>query len=100
MSTKDGSDQAGDGSLAKPFATLSRAVDTAAKAQGKKAMILMRGGTYYLSAPIELTSAHSGLSIQNYDGEYVEVSPHMLEDGNVVDRLSIRGKDGRRRCSH
>ena len=33
-------------------------------------------------------------------GEYVEVASHMLEDGDVVDRLSIRGEDGRRRCSH
>ena len=33
-------------------------------------------------------------------GECVDVTCHMLEEGDVVDGLSLGGNDGRRRCSH
>ena len=68
----DGHDDQGDGSATNPFATLSRAVDAAAGV--KNTTVLLRGGAYHLSAPIKLTQAHSGLTIQNFEGERVEVS--------------------------
>jgi hypothetical protein len=64
-------DDKADGSKAHPFATLARGVSASA---GTNATVLMRGGTYYLAAPIELGPHHSGLTIQNYDGEHVTLS--------------------------
>jgi hypothetical protein len=67
-----GDDEAADGSAARPFATLSRAV--AAAADVPNSTILVRGGSYFLTEPLRLTAAHSGLTIQNFEGERVEVS--------------------------
>ena len=61
-----------DGSQARPFPTLGAAVSAAANKQN--ATVLVRGGTYHLSAPLQITTAHSGLTIQNYEGEKVTVS--------------------------
>lgn len=65
----------GDGSLLKPFATLEEAVDAAAAhgAEVGSVTIELRAGTYR-TAGITLTHAHSGLTIQNYQGEEAVVS--------------------------
>ena len=52
---------AGPGTLAKPYATLARAQEAARLVAGKKpATINLMAGTYYLSAPLVFTSADSG----------------------------------------
>jgi hypothetical protein len=67
-------DQSGDGSLLKPFATLEEAVDSAARETCvADVTIELRAGTYR-TAGIVLTHAHSGLTIQNYQGEAAIVS--------------------------
>ena len=61
----------GDGSLAKPFATVAEAVDAAA---GKlKATILLRAGVHH-SGELLLTTVHTGLTVQNYQGEHAVLS--------------------------
>ena len=67
-----GNDYLADGSLARPYESIEAAV-TAAVNQ-PSTTILVRGGTYYLSKPLQLTAAHSGLTIQNFGGEHVRVS--------------------------
>ncbi|BDI34239.1 peptide-binding protein [Capsulimonas corticalis] len=75
----NGSDDA-PGTLVKPFATLARAQKAAHSVAGKKPITInLRAGTYYLPAPLVLTSADSGASgapvtYQAYKGEQVVVS--------------------------
>ena len=61
----------GDGSKAKPFGTLAAAV--AAAAGRPRATILLRAGTHH-SGQLELGAQHSGLVIQNFEGEHAVVS--------------------------
>ena len=56
----------GDGSASNPFSNLQQAV-SAASASGSNT-IYLKGGTYYLNSPIELTSANSGLTIESAPG--------------------------------
>ena len=63
----------GDGSAAKPFSSLEAAVAAAARAASKNTTIVLRAGTYYTRG-IVLSHLHSGLTIQNYQGEDVAVS--------------------------
>ena len=62
----------GNGSKAKPFATLEAGVDAAAAVNGAVTLVL-RKGKYY-TAGIVLTTAHSGLTIENFEGEEAVVS--------------------------
>jgi hypothetical protein len=61
-----------------PFATIQRARDVLrlnAPAAGRSAkQIIVRGGTYYLAAPLVLTPQDSGLSIAAYHGERPVIS--------------------------
>lgn len=60
------------GTEAKPFATVGKAVGAC---QGSpKCTVVLREGTFYLAAPVELTPGDSGLTIQAYTGEEVWVS--------------------------
>ena len=36
--------------------------------------VAVRGGTYELAAPVEIGAAHSGITIENYNGEHATVS--------------------------
>ena len=64
----------GDGSKASPFASLELAVEGVAGAGAAAgATIVLRAGTYYTGG-ILLTHQHSGLTIQNYEGEDAAVS--------------------------
>jgi pectin methylesterase-like acyl-CoA thioesterase len=65
----------GDGSEGTPFSTLEAAVQAVAGAGAgaSTTTIVMREGTYYTGG-IVLTHVHSGLTIQNYEGEDVAVS--------------------------
>jgi len=75
----DGND-ADAGTISKPFGTLQRAQQAVRQVAGKKPVtIYLRGGTYYLSAPLVLTSADSGskrapVTFRAYEGEQVIVS--------------------------
>jgi len=61
----------GDGSKAEPFSTLRAAV---AAAEGKPAAtIVLRAGIHYTEGVV-LTVLHSGLTIQNFEGENASVS--------------------------
>ena len=62
----------GDGSLLKPFATVEAAVDHAA-GLGTNVTVELRAGTYRTTGVV-LTPQHSGLTIQNYNGEEAIVS--------------------------
>ena len=63
-----GSDTAGDGSLASPFATIHRA-QIKARQLGPGTVVSIRAGTYYLPAPLVLTEEDSGTSYVNHPGE-------------------------------
>jgi len=65
-----GSDGASCGSAASPCASLQHAADKA----GAGGTVVVRGGTYYLAAPVLLTSAHAFLNIQAAAGERPVVS--------------------------
>jgi len=75
---------AAPGTQAKPFATLARAQQAARPIVGKKTVTInLRAGTYYLPAPLVLTSADSGtkaapVTYQAYNGEPVVVSGGQL----------------------
>ena len=61
-------DDAGDGSLAKPYATLAKAVSVAKPGQ----IIYMRGGTYRPTQPVEITTSGTGgqpITLTEYRGE-------------------------------
>ena len=69
-------DDVNPGTLEKPFATLHRAQMAARQARGD---IFLRGGIYYLSAPLVLTAEDSGTKdspfvIQNYHDEQAVIS--------------------------
>ena len=36
--------------------------------------VAVRGGVYELAAPVEIGAAHSGITIENYNGEHATVS--------------------------
>ena len=61
----------GDGSLARPFASVAHAVSAATGMPG--ATIALRGGVYY-EHMMRLGPEHSGITIQNYRGEHAVVS--------------------------
>ena len=73
VAAADGDDDAGDGSLARPFATIARGVRAAAAAAAQPAAVLLRGGVYR-EPTVQLGPEHAGLTIQNYGGERAEVS--------------------------
>jgi hypothetical protein len=66
-----GSDR-NSGTLASPFKTIQTAVSTAANKPS--VTILLRGGTHYVVAAVQISAANAGLTIQNYNGEVVVVS--------------------------
>lgn len=68
----DGND-ANNGSLDKPFATLSRAIE-AARTVDETVVINLRGGSYKAAGTIELTEADSNLVIRSYPGETAEIT--------------------------
>lgn len=68
-----GSDAEGDGSSASPFASLPRAL-RASRGGAAPARILLRGGSYYLDAPVVLTAVDSGVAIEAAPGEAPVIS--------------------------
>jgi hypothetical protein len=68
VSYKGGSDAGGDGSEAAPFKTVARALQ-ATRAGGAGGTIVLREGTHFLAAQLDLTAADSGLTIQAFPGE-------------------------------
>lgn len=70
----NGDDKNGDGSLSKPFQSVSRALDAARASGGHNPSIVLREGTYYMAETLDLTASDSGLTIQNYNGEQVWIS--------------------------
>ena len=63
----------GDGSLAKPFATIAEALAKAASVDGATT-VLLRTGTHTLSTQQVITTDHSHVAIQNYNGEHATIS--------------------------
>ena len=73
----DGDDAKGSGSKAAPFATLQKALSSLEGkgcASSATCTVAVRGGTYELAAPVEIGAAHSGITIENYNGEHATVS--------------------------
>lgn len=69
----------GTGTVARPFRSVAEAV--AAAAGVSNATIVVRAGVYY-EKQIQLTTAHSGLTIQNFEGEHATISGGVvLSDG-------------------
>ena len=68
-----GSDSGGSGTQASPFATISRAL-AAARAASPPATIVLREGTFFLPATLELTASDSGLTMSAFPGENPVVS--------------------------
>jgi hypothetical protein len=64
------------GSLDNPFKTIQAAVNAAANKPS--ATINLRHGTHYVSAPVHISTANQGLTIQNFHGETVVVSGAVL----------------------
>ena len=72
----------GDGTLARPFATLEAGLAAAAASASSNTTLLLRRGRYHTSGVV-LTSAHSGLTIQNYEGEAAIVSGSVAVPGSA-----------------
>jgi len=68
----DGDDA--DGSLKRPFTSIQVAADKAAAQPTGSRTVVLRGGTFYLSASITLTARHSGLRFMTHPGESPVVS--------------------------
>ena len=66
-------DDTAAGTLAAPVKTLAHAQKLARAGAPAAAVIFLRAGTHVLGATLELTAADSGLTIQPYNGEEVEV---------------------------
>lgn len=66
-----GSDKTGDGSYAKPYKTIGKAVSAA---KGKPGTQVVLNGTFYVGDTVELTSEHSGLTITSLQGEEAVIS--------------------------
>src|ERR1035438_7557958 len=69
-------DDANSGTLKKPFATVQRAQQATRQKRGE---VFLRGGTYYLSAPLVFTTENSGAEdapvvFQNYKNEQPVIS--------------------------
>ena len=62
-----------DGSQGKPFATIAEAV-AAVTGKAAGATTALRRGEHYVPSQVVLTAAHSGLAIQNHDGEEAVVT--------------------------
>ena len=77
-----GSDTSGDGSQAHPFGTIEKAVAAAAafsslpssRSAASPPGTVVLNGTFYLNATVELTAAHSGLTITSYSGQEAIIS--------------------------
>jgi hypothetical protein len=62
------------GTLAAPFETIGAALAATRKAKGSGKSIVLRKGVYYGEDALNLTTADSGLTIQNYNGEQAWLS--------------------------
>jgi hypothetical protein len=62
------------GSIDAPLKTIPAALALTRQAPAGDKAIILRGGTFYLDATIELGPADQGLTIQGYDGEVAEIS--------------------------
>lgn len=76
-------DDANPGTLEKPFATLQRAQQAV---RGKGGEVMLRGGTYYLPAPLVFTAQDSGTKdkpvlFQNYKDEQPVIGGGVRLDG-------------------
>ena len=79
----NGSDSAGDGTIAKPYKSAERALEAVRASRngsssgggggggggGSTATINLRAGVYFLASPLALTAADSGLTVQTYPGD-------------------------------
>ena len=63
-----------DGSIKRPFTSIQVAADKAAAQPTGSRTVVLRGGTFYLSASIILTARHSGLRFVAHPGESPVVS--------------------------
>ena len=88
-----GSDQ-NAGSIDAPFATLQKAVSTAANQSN--AIIKLRGGRYPMTSTVSLNSSHRGLTIESYPGEQATLTGSVsfpfsaftkVTDQAVLDRI-------------
>ena len=77
VSVANGSDTSGDGSIGRPFASLSRAQTAARLALGRTppatpVTVLVRAGTYYLKEPLwlRLKASVSGAGRKVRDSQY------------------------------
>jgi hypothetical protein len=68
-----GSDDA-DGTRATPYRTITRALGEVGKSK-MPAAIVVRGGVYELDEPLQIGPQHSGLRLQNFEGEEVTLAP-------------------------
>eukprot|EP00936_MAST-01D_sp_MAST-1D-sp1_P001526 g1526.t1 len=66
-------DDSNAGTVASPLRTIGAAVAKARDAVARST-VEIRAGTYYMSEPLNLTEADSGITLQNYNGEEVWLS--------------------------
>ena len=57
------------GTIDAPLRSIQAAADLAASSPKGSRTVVLRGGTHYLTAPVELTARHSGLSFVAHPGE-------------------------------
>lgn len=65
----DGDDTGGDGSLARPYASLGKALDVSRGVDPAPRTIALRGGIYHIGTTAELGPRDANLTIQSYPGE-------------------------------
>ena len=61
------------GTMSSPFQTIPKAV-ASARSSGNPSTLILREGTFYLTATLQLGAEDSGLTIQNYPNEEVWIS--------------------------
>lgn len=100
----DGSDAKGDGSLARPYATLGKAVDLIRPGQ----TIALRGGTYRPAEPVTIDTdgtARQPIVLTAYQGERPVIDVSAVPDGQWAvtqraDHWTVRNLEVRGSSSH
>src|SRR5689334_20537758 len=97
-----GGSDAGDGTAARPFATLARARDALrGRAKGEAGTVVMHSGTYVLTEPLELDAADSGTTWRAVENEEVRLSGgpvlkdddwRAVTDEKVLKRLNAKAR--------
>ena len=89
----DGSDETGDGSIERPYASFEKAKEEVARNKGGSVTVYFRGGEYPISKSIRFTAADSGsaampVTYKAYEGEKVVLTGSQKLDASKITRVT------------